>query len=188
MRYIATGIVAGSIAAVIATLVSLPLRSPDDALLNSATVTLAALAAGVAAGLLWRLVSPKRKGLLIFSVLWTGAFGIVAAVSVAGETQLNNFVGFALPLAAIVFPVTGVLTVLLARSPLAGRWQLAAVAAVIALAVGIPLAGQGDQESGRLELPPRAYIPENSLSPGVAVIIVPAAFDFPREDRHESYV
>ena len=186
MRYIATGIVAGSIAAVVAALVSLPLRSPDDALLNSATVTLAALAAGLAAGLLWRIVSPKRKGLVIFAGLWAGAFGVVAVISVVGETQLDNFIGFALPLAAIVFPVTGVLTVVLSKSRFFRRWPVAAVAAVIALAVGIPLAGQGDQESGRLELPPRTYIPSNPLSPDVTGIIVATAFHLPKEDRHKS--
>ncbi len=180
VRYIATGIVAGSIAAVVASLVSLPLRSPDDALLNSATVTLAALATGVAAGLLWRVVSPKRNGLHIFTGLWAGAFGVVAVISVAGETQLNNFIGFALPLAAIVFPVTGVLTILLPRSPLAGRWQTAAVAAVIALAVGIPLAGQGDQESGRLELPPRTHHPDSGNSPDYPAIMITSASRYPQ--------
>ena len=181
------GIVAGSISAVVAALVSLPLRSPDDALLNSATVTLAALAAGVAAGLLWRIVSPKRRGLLIFSGLWTAAFAVVAVICVAGETQLDNFIGFALPLAAIVFPVTGVLTVLLGRSRLADRWKLAAVAAVIALAVGIPLAGQGDQESGRLELPPRTYSPAPSLGLHGADAIVLRTYRYSTERLDRSY-
>ncbi len=181
------GIVAGSISAVVAALVSLPLRSPDDALLNSATVTFAALAAGVAAGLLWRGASPKRRGLLIFAGLWTAALAVVALICVAGETQLDNFIGFALPLAAIVFPVTGVLTVLLARSSLASRWQLAAVAAVIALAVGIPLAGQGDQESGRLELPPRTYHPAPSQGPDSGDTIVLRTFGFSTERLDRSY-
>ena len=181
------GIVAGSISAVAAALVSLPLRSPDDALLNSVTVTLAALAAGVAAGLLWRVSSPKRRGLLIFAGLWTAAFAVVAVICVAGETQLDNFIGFALPLAAIVFPVTGVLTVLLAGSYLAGRWQLAAVAAVIALAVGIPLAGQGDQESGRLELPPRTYHPDWGRSPEYPDIVVLSATRYPQDKLGRVY-
>lgn len=187
MRNLSAGIVAGSVAAVGATLVSLPLRSPDDALLNSATVTLGSLAAGIAAGLLWKGASSRRKGLLIFSLLWTGAFGIVAAISVAGETQLDNFIGFVLPLAAIAFPVTGVITVLLVRSPYAMRWSVAAIAIVIALAVGISLAGQGDQESGRLELPPRAYDPAPSWTLHNSVIVFSNANGFPEERSDSLY-
>ena len=85
------GIVAGSISAVVAALVSLPLRSPDDALLNSATVTLAALAAGVAAGLLWRGASPQAEGVCSYlQELWTAAFAVVALICVAGESTAEQ--------------------------------------------------------------------------------------------------
>ena len=150
------GMFAGSISAVIAALVSLPLRSPDDILLNSATVVIGALAAGVAAGVLWRILANNRNPPLLFASLWAIGFGITALVTVVGETQLDHFLAFVLPLAAIVFPVTGLLTILLARTPIVNQWWLTAVAVVIALAVGFPLAGQGDEESGGLELPPRS--------------------------------
>ncbi len=181
------GIIAGSISAIAAALVSLPLRSPDDALLNSATVALAALAAGLAAGLLWRVASNKRNGLLVFSGMWTAAFVVVAVISLAGETQLDHFLAFALPLAAIVFPMTGLLTVLLEGSRIADRWQLAVAAAVIALAVGIPLAGQGDQESGRLELPPRTGSLTPSRTPDLAAVSVHKTFGFSKEALDRSY-
>ena len=51
-RPIRTGLLAGSATAVVATLVSLPLHSPTDTLFNSATVTLGALAAALAAGVI----------------------------------------------------------------------------------------------------------------------------------------
>ena len=42
-------LVSASIAAIVAAIVSLPLRSPDDALFNSATVATAVLVVGIAA-------------------------------------------------------------------------------------------------------------------------------------------
>ena len=107
------GLTAGSIAAVVAALVSLPLRSPDDALLNSATVVIAALIAGLAAGALWRYSARSKRHRTVFAGVWTAAFGAAALLSWAGETQLDRFLPFALPLAAIVFTLTGALTVLL---------------------------------------------------------------------------
>lgn len=156
------GVIAGSISAIIAALVSLPLRSPDDILLNSATVAIGGLIAGVATGTLWRLLANSRNRPVSFAVLWGLAFALAALAALIGETQLDHFLAFALPLAAIVFPVTGLLTAVLACRPIFSRWWLAPAAVAIALAVGIPLAGQGDQESGRLDLPPRAGISTSS--------------------------
>ena len=156
------GICAGSISAIVAVLVSLPLHSPDDILFNSATVAIGSLIVGAAAGALWRLLANNTRRPFTFALLWGLAFALTAVTALAGETQLDHFLAFMLPLAAIVFPVTGLVTALLAETRLASRWWLAPVAIGIALMVGIPLAGRGDEESGRLELPPRSSIP---LSP-----------------------
>ena len=150
------GLTAGSIAAIVAALVSLPLRSPDDALLNTATVVIAALIAGLAAGALWRYSARSKRRHTVFAGVWTAAFGVAALLCWAGETQLDRFLSFALPLAAIVFTLTGALTVLLSGAPAIQKPWLPAAALAAALAVGLSLAGQGDEESGRLELPPRA--------------------------------
>ncbi len=150
------GVTAGSIAAIVAALVSLPLRSPDDALLNTATVVIAALIAGLAAGALWRYSARSKRRHTVFGGVWTAAFGVAALLCWAGETQLDRFLSFALPLAAIVFTLTGALTVLLSGAPAIQKPWLPAAALAAALAVGLSLAGQGDEESGRLELPPRA--------------------------------
>ena len=149
------GIIAGSVAAVAASLLSLPLRSPDDILLNSGSVTVGSLVAGVAGGVLWRLAAGSRRRVLVFAALWAAGFAAVVAVSVIGETWLDHLARFALPLAAVVFALIGVLTPVLDRTPIARSWLVLAGAVGVALAVGIGLAGQGDQESGRLELPPR---------------------------------
>ena len=152
----AAGLTAGAFSAIVAALVSLPLRSPEDFLLNTATVVLGALAAGAAAGVLWNFLGRRPRGLLKFAILWATGLVLSALLAVGGQTQLDHFLGFILPLAVIVFPLTGVLTVILARTQLKGSRWLAVVVMVVALAVGIGLSGQGDEETGKLELPPRA--------------------------------
>ena len=150
------GIIAGSVSAIVAALVSLPLPSPDDVLINSATVVIAALITGAGAGVIWRILSGRRHGVLQFASLWLVALLMTAIFAVAGETQLDRFLAFVLSLAAIVFAITGLMTVLLGRVHSASWWWPAPLAVVAALALGVLLAGQGDQESGSLELPPRA--------------------------------
>ena len=157
-RPIRAGVVAGSGAAVIAALVSLPLHSPDDPLLNSATVVVGTLLAGVSAGVLWRALAMYPQRPRIFAVVWTIAFGLAVLSAVAGEEVLDRFVSFLVPLEAIVFPLIGLLTPVLAGRPAANRWWLTVGALVLAIGVGIGLAGQGDQRSGRLTLPPRALL------------------------------
>lgn len=160
------GIVAGSISAVVAALVSLPLVSPDDALLNSATVVIAALLAGIAAGILWRALANNRRRTLVFVLLWAIGFALAVIFAVAGETQLKRFMSFVLPLAAIIFSITGLLTVALSHVPISRLKWLPIPAVVLALALGIALAGRGDEESGRLEIPPRSSrIPSQALTP-----------------------
>ena len=154
----AAGIVAGSIAAVVAALVSLPLSSPHDALVNSATVVIVALLVGVVAGILWRSLANSTRRLLVFAFLWAVGFVLAAIFAVVGETQLERFTSFVLPLAAIVFSITGLMTVALGHIPVSKLRWLPVPAVVLALALGIALAGQGDSESGKLELPSRSGI------------------------------
>jgi hypothetical protein len=162
------GITAGSVAAVLAALMSLPLRSPSDTLLNSASVALACLLAGLAAGLLWLAVRHSSHQTVRFLTAWSVLF-LTAAIAVVlfGRSQLDHFTAFAVPLAAITYVVTGGLTVSLARCCPGLRWWQTGAAVVVALAIGISLVNQTDQESGRLELPPPGSqaIPAESPSP-----------------------
>lgn len=152
------GITAGSISAVVAAIVSLPLRSPDDILLNSATVVIGALLAGLSAGMVWRFLAGRPGGLLMFAIVWAVAFTIIAVLALAAETQLDHFAAFVLPLGAIVFLLTGLQTTLFHRLTIPAGWWSVLAAVAIALAVGVGLAGQGDEKSGKLELPPRGAV------------------------------
>lgn len=152
-RWVLAGLAAGSMAAIPAALLSVPLKSPDDALLNSGSVAAGAIILGLAAGLIWRLLSQRARAWHAFTAVWLIAFAAVAAIAALGETQLGGTAGFVLPLAALSFILTGALTPLLARAP-TWRWWVAPAALVVALAIGLPLSGRGDQESGHLSLPP----------------------------------
>ena len=148
-------LIAGSIAAIVDALVSIPLRSPDDALFNSATVVVGTLICGAAAGVIWRRQANSNNPQTRFAIIWALCFVAVASLVIIGSTWFERFVYFAIPLVVIAFLLTGLLTIAIARARIL-RWWLAPVAVVLALAVGIGLAGRGDQDSGRLELPPRA--------------------------------
>ena len=149
------GLTAGAVAAFVAVLVSLTLRSPSDTLLNSASVALAALVAGALAGLLWLALKRTSRPALWFLAAWSAiVLPASAVVIVFGQSQLDGFVSFALPLALIVYLITGLLTVAIAWKLPDLRWWYALAAIGVALAVGFGLVTQSDQESGRLELPP----------------------------------
>ena len=148
-------LLAGALSAVVAALVSLPLHSPHDALLNSASVTwgvlLLALVGGLVYGRLGRSPNAGRRFVLVMAA----GFVVWVIIAFAAGTMLTRMVSFSVPLAAIAFGGIAVLTPPLSRTPLVVRWPIVIVALVVAAAVGIGFAGQGDQESGRLELPPR---------------------------------
>ncbi len=151
----AAGLLAGALSAVIAVLVSLPLRSPSDTLFNSASVALAGLLAGALAGLLWAGLRRRRAASVVFLVVWTAVFAPIAlAVVLYGRGQLDHFTAFSVPLALIIYGVTGGVTVASSRFLPNLRWWWVAAAVIVALAVGLGLAGQGDQPGGELELPP----------------------------------
>ena len=148
-----TGLIAGSTAAIVAALVSLPLRSPVDNVFNTATVALASLLVGLAAGLVWdSLASNQRRLPLYVGAL---ALGLIAVVVIAavGNIWLERMMTFTIPLAAIAFVVPGVLAPNIARLPVAtSRWSAPAVL-IVAVGIGIGFVGLGDAQSGDLSLP-----------------------------------
>ena len=149
------GLTAGAIAAVIVALVSLPLHSPVDSVFNSATVSIAAIAVGLIAGLLWMRLSER---IMWYGISLAGLFIIVLAAALAGESVLDRLASFTIPLAAIAIIVCAVLTPLLANffvRPELGLLKWSPVPAlIVALVLGFGLITQGDAESGDLALPP----------------------------------
>ncbi len=167
---IGAGLLSGSVAAVAASLLQLPLHAPTDTLFNSGTVTAGAMLTGLTSGILWRILGrgPARRRL--YFAAWAAGFGVVVLLAFQAASQLDRSVSYIVPVAAVVFAAVAVLTPLLAGSRASARWWLALLAVAFAAGVGAGLAGVGDQESGRLELPARssteidAHGPEHSVA------------------------
>ena len=147
------GLTAGAIAAIVAAFVSLPLRSPSDSFLNSATVAGGVLMLGLAAGIIWEALARTRRGPVYYAGALVAGFIVVAGLAIALETQVDRMVSFSIPLAAIAFALGGALVPVLAHPSVPASWWSAPIAVVIAIVVGVGLAGQGDAESGELSLP-----------------------------------
>ena len=164
----AAGLLAGSVAAIAAVALSIPLESPSDAYFNSVSVAVASLGLGLGAGVLWRLlVLGGENRLLFFNVVMAALFVVVVAAALAMDTYLDRSVSFIVPVASLSLGVTWLLTVVLVRMGRALPWRVAFLTAAIALALGFALAGQGDQRDGRLELPPRNSMIVQGMGAGV---------------------
>ncbi len=147
---------AGSGAAIACVLVSLPLRSPSDAMLNSATVMAGGLLAGLACGVLRRALDARvTRPNAIFIAGLLACFALISLGALAAETYIERSVSFILPLAGLALGIAGALTLLLRRSSRPVPWWAVTLTLVLAVGLGLALAGRGDQQDGRLELPPR---------------------------------
>lgn len=142
--------------AVAAALASLPLHSPNDALFNTVIVVIASLVVGAAAGAVWEFLSRKPNPRPRFAVIWTAGFALAALIFAIGNTQLDRMFSFGATLTGIVFSLTWVVTIAGARFAPLRSWWAASIGVAAALGVGLAFVGEGDHESGRLELPPRA--------------------------------
>ena len=182
MAAIRAGLTAGAIAAIIAALVSLPLHSPLDSAFNSATVLAATLLTGLLAGALWRSYDTRPA---FYGGLLAAAFVVAAVLLGVGNIWLERLASFGIPLAAIAFGVSGVVTPSLARIDSVRRqWLALAVAGPVALVIGLGLVTQGDAASGELALPerpsPAAVAPTAPPPTATAIVTPPAAAATPQ--------
>lgn len=161
------GMLSGSVAALAAALLSLPLESPHDGLVNTATIVVITLIAGAMAGFAWQRLPSNGPRVMRFIALILLCFALVAGATALAQTQVERSVSFGLPIAALAAGIIGGGVPLLADKGRALPWWLAVASVVVALAAGIALADQADQESGELELPPRSA----ALETGMDVIL-----------------
>ncbi|MEN8238767.1 MAG: YceI family protein [Actinomycetota bacterium] len=145
------GAVAGAIAAIVAGLASVALRSPDEVIANSLTVVLTSIALGLLAGALWRRLRATDNAEKVFAWSMVGAFfAVAAAIALADLFVLSNVITYAGPLAVIIFITLGFFVPMLSRVT-AAVW-IAAIPIIIALALGVGLFGRGNVASGELSL------------------------------------
>ena len=169
------GLIAGSVAALVASLVSLPLRSPLDIAFNTLTVTVASLVVGIASGLLWKALADNPRRPLYYAGGLAAAFVVVAVVALVGSMWLERFAAFTIPLAAIVFALSGILAPMVGGISVAAVRGLAVVLLIASVGLGIGLAGQGDTESGELSLPERVEAPTPTATEPASQETTPAA-------------
>lgn len=161
------GLVSGGVAAVIASLVALVLDSPDDAVFNTATVSIGALVMGLVAALLWAAVKDRPNGAVLYFGVLAVAYAALAGAAVAGEPELERLATYVTSLAAIVFAVVALLTPVLAglELPPLAAYGAPLAAAAGAFALGMTLTLVDDDPSGELSLPD----PSTSPTPGAVV-------------------
>lgn len=143
---------ASAAGAVIAIVLSLFLRSPDAIFANSVTVAIGAVAAGLGAGVLWRMLGQAPGQLRRFEVAIGTAFALIVVLLLASEQVLDRMTSFGLPLAAVVLGAVAVGTPLLARRRLPGWSGGSAMVAVLGL--GAALVSVRFEQRSALVLPP----------------------------------
>ncbi|MDA1280402.1 MAG: hypothetical protein O3B95_10265 [Chloroflexi bacterium] len=131
----------------------MPLASPDDVLFNSTSVGLVILLVGAVNGFLWHWATPanfmNRRYAMSIAALGLGSL----AIALSAQTQFDRAASFTVPLVVTGVVITAALTPFLARTQKGGIW-IHGLLVLVAVALSIGLAGQGDQESGSLSLPP----------------------------------
>jgi len=171
------GLAAGGLGALATGVVSLGLRSPDAAFLNSLSVGLSTLVLGLLAGLGWRQLSASGAGRRAFIGIWVGFGILVIGAAALSETLIEGMLTYAVPLGVLAFVATGVLTPLLAPY-LVGQRRLA-TPAVLLLGAGVcaMLAGRAAPPSEAIALPTLIASPIASpmASPQPVVGASPAA-------------
>lgn len=165
-----------------AALASLPLRSPDDSFFNTGSVVIGCLLAGLASGFLWHSLASFRARQVTFVACAIAVFVIVAAVSFAmdamPEAPIEHIPGFVVPLAAVLLASLATLQPYFFKVS-RQRIPAAVGATVVALTVGVALAGQGDGQSGTLslvDLPtavPSATATRTPVPTATAQVVVP---------------
>lgn len=132
------GLAAGSVGAIAASLLALPIDSPNDMTANPITVTILAMIIGAASGWLWRAVRAQRNGSRTFAWSMIGGFFVVlAALAIVEWTAGGGWLTYAGLIAAVVFLSVGMLTPVISRA-VGPKWAALLpvfLAAVVALAL-----------------------------------------------------
>lgn len=148
---ILAGFAAGSVGAIAASLVALPIHTPDELIANSLTVTIAAIIIGGLSGLLWRRIRATRNAARTFALSMVAAFFItMMAVAIIDQTTLDRFIPYAGAVSLVIFLSVGLLAPAFSRA-VVPAW-VAFIPVLIALIVGFGLFGRGTSADGTLEL------------------------------------
>ena len=152
---------AAVLAAVATVALSIPLRSPDDLLANTASVAIVTAIGTVALGIIWAALDrgssgqQTRRFAAINAALYIATVGIAFVAETAAE--LSNLVSFTWPLAAVMLAGTTIGAPLINTYVPVKALRVAApilIVAVVTTGISLTLNEVGFNEPPNLTLPP----------------------------------
>ena len=148
---ILAGLAAGSVGAIAASLIALPIHAPDELITNSITITIVALVIGALSGFLWRRIRASANATRTFALTMVGAFIVmIMAAAIIDQTALDRFIPYAGAVSLVILLSIGLLTPAFSRA-VVPAW-VALIPVAIAIIVGFGLFGRGTSTSGDLSL------------------------------------
>ena len=133
-----SGIAAGSVGAIAAALISLPVDSPNDAVANPLTVTVVAMIIGALSGLVWRRLRATDKGTATFVIaMVAGLLVVLSVLAIIEWTAGGGWFTYSALVTGVIFLSVILLTPPISRA-VAPVWA-AMIPVVLAIAVAIGL-------------------------------------------------
>jgi hypothetical protein len=133
---ILAGLAAGAVGAIAASLLAVPIDSPNETAANPITVTLLALVIGALSGELWRRMRAQTNGARTY--YWSiggGLFVVLASLAIIEWTSGGGWLTYAGLVTGVIFLSVGMLTPAISRAvaPAWTAWIPVALAIVVAL-------------------------------------------------------
>jgi hypothetical protein len=111
------GLAAGSVGAIAASLISLPVTSPNDTVANPLTVTVIAMIIGALSGMVWRRVRATPNGARTFVIAMVAAlFVVLSTLAIIEWTAGGGWFTYAALVAGVIFLSVGLLTPVISRA------------------------------------------------------------------------
>lgn len=132
------GLAAGSVGAIAASLISLPVTSPNDTVANPLTVTVVAMIIGALSGIVWRRVRATANGARTFVIAMVAALLVVlSTLAIIEWTAGGGWFTYTALVAGVIFLSVGLLTPVVSRA-VAPTWAaLIPVFLAVVVALGL---------------------------------------------------
>lgn len=133
-----SGLAAGSVGAIAASLISLPVTSPNDTVANPLTVTIVAMIFGALSGMVWRRVRATTNGGRTFVIAMIGGLLVViSALAIIEWTAGGGWFTYSALIVGVIFLSVILLTPAISRA-VAPIWA-ALIPVVLAVLVAVSL-------------------------------------------------
>ena len=133
-----SGLAAGSVGAIAASLISLPVTSPNDNVANPLTITIVAMIFGALSGMVWRRVRATTNGGRTFVIAMIGGLLVViSALAIIEWTAGGGWFTYSALIVGVIFLSVILLTPAISRA-VAPIWA-ALIPVVLAVIVAVSL-------------------------------------------------